>query len=271
MDTPAEMLKQYANEIGGHRKWLRSFDEGYASKWEKLLKADPEAAICEAATRELLQQHNVTVEPNEDLSLGGPDFLCTRSNNKFYVEVTCISKQAATESTGLIDHPLGTFSDDDWAYEDMTKRIFNEVRKKTSQGVGLDKPYIVAVCTLHLSAGHVCFDEYGAEELLTATPCYTALIDKETGKFEEEPYEKTNLSNSVFIRFSRSSTNEIEYARNPISAVILCGFVCYTTQVVGILHPNPNNVFDRDFLPCIKFAKLADRCLDTCKLKVEWV
>ena len=96
-----EILEDYCNEIQSHRDWLKLFGNTYVTKWERLLKADPEAAICEAATRKLLFEHQVTVEPHDEPSSGGPDFSCNKNEKGFYVEATCIKKNGATKATGL--------------------------------------------------------------------------------------------------------------------------------------------------------------------------
>jgi hypothetical protein len=266
MDTPDEMLKQYANEIQSHREWLQSLDQGCATKWEKLLKADPEAAICEAATRELLERHDVTVRPNEDLSAGGPDYLCTRVGEHFYLEVTCISKDAATTATKLPDKcPSGP---ETYAY--MTKKILWKLSNKTSQCAGMDGPTLVAICTLHSQAGDLCFDDLAAEELLTGIAYITHDLNTETHEPVGNTYESTRLEGLAFIRHVKASPNWLEHARNPVSAVLLCGFGSFPPSVLACLHPNPNYPFDRTLLPQIKFCRLVEGYL-TGHFKVEWI
>ena len=267
MSTLGRMLEQYVKEIKSHRDWLQSFDDVYTTQWEKLLKRNPEAAICEAATRQLLQKHGLEVEPNEDPSVGGPDYLCRRGDNQFYVEVTCISKNAATKATGLIDDPLRA----SWDYEDMTKKIFGEICSKTPQCSNLDAPCIIAIGTLHSVAGCCCFDKLAAGELLTGTSFITATINTETRELTRQPYEATNLESAAFVRPTKTLTGSIEYARNPISAVLLCAFGCDPSKAVGALHPNPNHYFDRTLLPSIEFGRLSEGCLQTGQFKVEWV
>ncbi|MBL7189963.1 MAG: hypothetical protein ISS70_26850 [Phycisphaerae bacterium] len=266
MDTPGEMLKQYANEIRSHRKWLQSFDEGYVTKWEKLLKADPEAAICEAATRELLERHDVTVRPNEDLSVGGPDYLCTRGRKHFYLEVTCISKDAATRVTKLPDKcPSGPES-----YTYMTNKILRKLSNKASQCAGMDGPTLVALCTLHSQAGDLCFDDLAAEELLIGITYITHDLDNETHEPVGNTYDITRLEGSAFIRPVKASPNWIEHVRNPVSAILLCGFGSFPPSVMACLHPSPNYPFDQTLLPQIKFCRLVEGYL-TGPPEVEWI
>ena len=62
-----------------HRNWFSAFHPQYLCNWEKLLKSDYEAGLCEAAVRRLLQKHQIATEPNEELtgSEQRPDFRCT--------------------------------------------------------------------------------------------------------------------------------------------------------------------------------------------------
>lgn len=58
-----------------HREWLLHFDLRCLRNWEKLRNGDREAALCEAATRRLLQTQDIVVEPNEDLDGKAPNGL----------------------------------------------------------------------------------------------------------------------------------------------------------------------------------------------------
>lgn len=168
MDDVEKLISDYSDEINKHRTWLKPFGKQRAKKWEDFLKSNPEGAICEAATRKLLSQHGVEVEPYEDPSRGGPDFRCTKDNECFYVEVTCISKDAATKKTGLTDAvPKPSRAQH---YELLTRQIFYELRNKASQCSGLRSPGVVAICTLHFQAGCLCLGKKAAENLLTGTP-----------------------------------------------------------------------------------------------------
>ena len=79
--------------IQEHQRWLSAFDAQYLRNWEKLLNADSEAAMCEAAFRQVLENNGNHVQPNEDLNgnCQSPDFLCEHDSHRFYVEVTCLT------------------------------------------------------------------------------------------------------------------------------------------------------------------------------------
>jgi hypothetical protein len=86
--------KLFSNEIEQYRSWLGPFSKQHLKRWEDLLASNPEAAICEALTQQMLYNQEIIVEQNEDISSGGPDFLCSKNSKSFYVEATCISKAA---------------------------------------------------------------------------------------------------------------------------------------------------------------------------------
>jgi hypothetical protein len=266
MDTPNDLIDAYAGVITEHGAWLQRFGKQRLKKWEDLLKNYSEAAICEAETRKLLSGHNVDVQPHEDLSHGGPDFLCSKDDKTFYVEATCITIDVATKKTALLQPKTKA-----QYHDDLTEHIHGELRKKTRQCSELKLPCIVAIATLHAEAGRLCFDnKLACEEILTGTTQIAVNIDIQKGRFVGKPYQTTNLENSAFIRFTKQADGTIEYARNPISAVLLCPFGRYSLSVRGLLHPKPNYPFDRLLLPNIEFAKLTDG-YQNGGAKVEWI
>jgi hypothetical protein len=238
-------------------------------KWEDLLKNNSEAAICEAKARKFLLNHNVDVRPYEDLSKGGPDFLCEKESKNFYVEITCITKETATKKTNLdSEPPINSNSPAKW-YKPPTEQILEEIRNKTPQCKNLNEPCLLAICTLHFGVGFICFsDRIIAESVLTNMPHISGNIGLGSGEILKEHYQATKLKNSGFIRSRKNEPYSIEDARKTISAILLCDFWGHNT--VGVLHPNPNHSFDRTLLPNIKFCKLAEG-YKSGLLPVEWI
>jgi hypothetical protein len=101
--------------VSQHRQWLTGFDRRHLKSWEDQLSNDPEAALCEAAVRDIMQGFGFVVEPVVDLgreangAVQRPDFRCSNGIGTFYVEVTNISIAKATELTNL-PHPEQTGS-----------------------------------------------------------------------------------------------------------------------------------------------------------------
>ena len=267
-DKQDSLTDVYAGVIAEHRGWLQRFGEQRLKKWEDLLQSCSEAAICEAETRKLFSDHGFTVEPYEDLSTGGPDFLCSKNSKKFYVEITCITIDVATKKTTL---PFLCSQNSNAQYRgSLTDHIFGELCRKTSQCSGLEFPCVVAIATLHPEAGRSCFDKYACEEILKGTSKVAVDTNLQKERSVGNPYQITNLQNSAFVRFTKKDDGTTECARNSISAILLCPFGRYSLKVNGLLHPNPNYPFDRSLLSDIEFAKLADG-YQNGSMKVEWL
>jgi hypothetical protein len=260
-ESPDDLTVTYTDVITEHRVWLKQFSGQRLDKWENLLKNSFEAAICEAKTRELLSDHKVDVQPYEDFSKGGPDFICTKNGKMFYVETTCISVEAATKESEL--QPVDNPEIDDSAYRNMTEKFRSEITEKSKQCRKVKAPCIVVVTTLHPKASDCCIDDLAVEELLTGCTYYTTRRNDET-------YEITRLENSVFLRPQKGSKNLIEDARTSVSAVLLCGFDSNPPNVIGCLHHNPNYPFDRTLLNKIRFCRLADG-YQNGSFRVEWI
>lgn len=263
-----DLTALYKDVIYSHMAWLEGFSQERSVKWQDLLSSNPEAAICEACVREILSQHVDAIQPNENLSHGGPDFLCKQGNDYFYVEVTCITIESATQATEL-PHPV-PFHPEASYYRHLTKKILGELVNKTRQCSGLDHPCILAVGTLHSQAGPLCMDKHAAEEILTGTSFITAHIDTLTGKMVREPYEATDLRDSSFVRSSKTAPASVEEARKTISAILLCSLWYNPSRIIGLLHPKPNKTFRRELLSEIKFGKLKDG-YDEGIFEVEWI
>jgi len=264
MTNAHKLISDYSDLIDDHRAWLIPYGKQRIDRWEKLLKANSESAVCEAATRKLLSDYGIDIQPYEDLSKGGPDFLCSKNGKTFYVETTCISIKAATRESGLYhtDNPYV----DDSSYRNMAEKFRSEICNKILQCTKVNAPRIVVIGTLHPKVSDCCIDDLAAEQLLTSPTKITHDINN-----IHEPvgntYETTGLEHSAFIRFVKGSSGKIEFARNSISAVLLCGFGSDPPNVVGCIHPNPNYPFDRKLLHNIKFCTL----VETDPLKVEWI
>ncbi len=262
--NPQEYLgiKFFDQLIGSHRGWLKGFNKIHLKFWDNLFTKDnSEAAICEAGTRQLLEELDVNVEP---CSFGGndpnPDFKCQKDDILFYVDATCVMKDTATKSSQLDDVPHSQKAS---YYSLLTEAYFRKADKKESQFKKLNAPCIVAIGTLHFQAGALCFDKKSAERILTGKSCLSIQINKRTGRAIGKPYHSTSLEAAPFIKVFRIICNEppIQPVRQTISAVLLCPFGTQPVKCLGILHPRPHYEFDRNLLPDIEF----------CCLKEGWV
>ncbi len=256
-DIHSELLQTYSSHLNSHKEWLAPFGELYVKKWEDLLKNNAEAAICEALTEIFLLGKGIEVIPN-DIGNGGPDFLCRKNDKQFYVEVTCIPIEVATRKTKS-NHSL---EGGGW-HDLLTKKICYELRQKTPQCSGLQYPCVVAIGTLHCRASWSFFGKKEATFILTGTPKMT--WDREMWP----PEQTTQLEDSAFVRCSKNEKGKMEYARNPISTVLLCPFGQDNPRVIGLLHPNPNHIFSPSFLPNVPFGSLTNEHTEGL-FSVEW-
>ena len=259
------MAKRFESDaclIAEHRSWLSEFCGHYLRTWECLLTAEPEAAECEAAIRRLLQQHGCSVEPNgpSDGSRRSPDFHCRRSGHSFFVEAACITIEQASNITKLTPLPQPSH------YELLTEKIWDVCKAKTTQCCDLGQPVLLAVGTFHYNASARCFSRRHVEEVLIGIPRITQLMDTTTGEAKGAVREHTNLDRAAFVKLDK--TSEMDYARRPVSAILLCGLGSTPPQVRGALHPCPIHVFDRNLLCALEFCQL--RHTSGC-ISAEWV
>lgn len=271
--NPKEYLgiKYFDQLIGGHRGWLMGFDRVHLDAWDNLFTKDnSEAALCEAGTRQLLQELDVDIEP---YSLGGndrnPDFKCQKNSKLFYVDATCVMKDTATRKSHLDDtlhNQKASF------YSLLTDAYFKKVGKKISQFENLNAPCMVAIGTLHFRAGALCFDKKSAEEILTGKSGISMQISKRTGGAIGEPYNSTSLESALFFKARKIICDEppIKLVWQIISSVLLCPFGTHPVKCLGILHPKPYYEFDRGLLPGIEFCRLKAGW-ERGTLTIEWI
>ena len=257
--------------IGGHRKWLMGFDRVHLDAWDDLFKnGNSEAALCEAGTRQLLQELAVTVEP---YPLGGnnrnPDFQCEKDSNLFYVDATCITKDTATKRSQLDDVPHDQKAS---SYSLLTEAHFRKTGKKESQFEDLNAPCMITIGTLHFQAGTLCFDKNSAKEILIGKSGIGHKINTRTGAAVGEYYNSTSLEAAPFLKARKIICDDppIQAAWQTVSAVLLCPFGTHPVKCLGILHPKPYYKFDRSLLPDIEFCRLKAGW-EIGKLTPEWI
>ncbi|MFL5330228.1 MAG: hypothetical protein ACJ8C4_15110 [Gemmataceae bacterium] len=254
-----------------HCRWLAGFDSRHLKSWTHLLHADPEAALCEACVRWLMEAHNHRVEPNADLdgmaNSGAekrPDFKCVSRLGHFYVEATCISIAKATEMTGLA-HPYDRQSGPQ-NYGLLTEAVFDKAWDKSRQCASADAPTLLAVATFHKGASIHGFNRQCANELLTGRGSIRWMINTETGMAVGDAWHGTDLDYASFFKPADCS---IRHARMSISGILLCGFGCKMPLVSGVLHPKAQNPFNALQLPGIAFGEVRIE-FDSGRLVPRW-
>lgn len=265
MPTAATQFQPDTGVLREFIRWIEQFDKRHARAWALRYKADAEAATCEAMFWGVLTDCGVTVEPNADLTGGkrAPDFVCHKHGQKFYVEVTCIHIDTATEHTALEHMPKtgGGF------YSPLNDAIFKEVVSKTPQCANLDAPCVLAIGTFHHCASASCVCKIFTEWLLTGVSQIGFHFDPRLGQVVGEPFELTHLKSATFVR--PSNLVGVEPARQPVSALLIAGFGCKPPPILGALHPNPAREFAPQLLDRIAFCWLKTDVL-AATMTTEW-
>jgi hypothetical protein len=93
-------------------------------------------------------------------------------------------------------------------------------------------------------------------------------IERATGQAVGDTYQITRLESSVFTRPGKISS--IEFARLPISALLVGGLGVNPPSIYGLLHPSPRLPFDPAILARLAFCK---QHLDfgSGTISTEWV
>lgn len=233
-------------------RWIERFNVQHARNWARLYHADPEAATCEAMFWAVLSDCGLTVEPNADLTgkKKAPDFVCHKDGHKFYVEVTCIRIDTATEHTAL--PPV--FTEGARSYNHLNDAIFAEVTAKTPQCSNLEAPCVLAVGTFHYQASVSCIRKAFVEWLLTGETNISWYFDPQRGEAVGESFQSTNFKAAAFLK--PSPLIGVEPARKPISALVVAGFGCAPPHVYGVIHPHPVREFAPNLFDLIPFCRV---------------
>lgn len=238
--------------VDEHRQWLRVCDQRHERKWERLLRADSEAAACEAAVRRFLASNGIAVFPNESLNgrRGGPDFRCERGGNCFLVEATCLRIETVTNRTGLphLVEPGGRY------LKSLNAALVSEIVNKAAQCSGSADPTLVAVGTFHEYASLACINDQFVRMLLTGEPVVRVEVNRPTGRRINGPIWTTDLWPSAFV--GPHGDDSFKHNRKSVSGVLVCGFGVSPPRVRGILHPAPVRPLNRQLLPAVPFFRL---------------
>lgn len=247
-----------------HRKWLRAFDPQHLANWEKMLKADDEAAMTEAGVRRFLESQSVVVEPNEEITGAErrPDFKCLTDGKQFYVEVTHISIHKAEKVTGLMDEGVSAMRP-----TPLNRAIKAICSEKAVQCSNQDAPVLVAVGTFHGDAAMFSFSPPWPDMILTGMAEMSVTINRETLSVVGGIQQTSDLHAAAFLKFEKDDS--IGFARSSISGMLLCGLSLKPTWVIGLLHPNPARPFPPALLSRVSFGEV-EVLHETGDLRVRW-
>ena len=255
MDDSKSILANpyFCKIVDSHREWLKQFNERHLKKWDDLFaKNNPEAALCEAATRQVLEEFDVDVEPYDDSSSEPtPDFKCCKDGIVFYVEVTCIPKEVATRKSGLEEDYE---KDRVCEYAPLNIPISLKAQHKYYQSKNLEVPFLLVIGTFHTQVSENWFIKETASEMLKCAPIFFPVGKNQEMNKDNYKHFKDHSGGFVFIKINNNSLTNCDYKLKSISGILLCPFGIKEPKILGVLHPNPNYPFYRNLLPKVEFC-----------------
>jgi len=227
-----------------------------------LAKSNPESARAEAVVFSMLNSNRLQVENHEDVSSGGPDFICRSNENNFLVEVSCLDTNSVAKESNIpndISTQAGAST-----YNAITRLLRRKSSSKARQLSNQPLPRILAITTEH-SAGDILLDGLAAERLLASDPKISVHLAQSNPITELT----TDLKESVFFRFSQDG--KVESCRESISALLLVSIAKNSCTVLGVLNPEPAIKFDIELLPSIPFIRISPWPIEENRIHTEWV
>jgi hypothetical protein len=262
--------------IGSYAEYLSRKHASNCKRFESLLVANHEGAMAEAIVFGLLQRLHLSPEINEDVEVGGPDFICAGSalnfglrrvikpspEDRFVVEATCLDPDAVTRRSDIPNQLPDDISGGPFSL--LTKSICNKVKDKTTQLGGHAMPRVLAVASSHAGVGAL-FNTGAAEWALTSEPRIVAGIGSPgPGR------QCTDLRSSVFLRIADDGRTVLP-CRQTISAILLIAVYGDKSEVYGILHPQAARPLRIGFFPKVPFVRLTKWPITDGIISTEWI
>lgn len=207
-------------------------------------KSNKYGAIAEAIVFSILREnYKLEVSIAEDISDGGVDFLCKYDNEDFIVETTHLDSESITEKSSMTDEvKYGEVT----SFAMITNKLLNTVKSKTEQLSDYGLPSVLFITASHI-ASDILLDCRAAELLMIPEK-----ISVEIGKeLDDSTKVTTDLETSVFIKFGEGGN--ISACRKTVSAIILLSIHGDSSTMIGMLHPEPNHLFNHLIFQDIPF------------------
>jgi hypothetical protein len=258
---PVDMVNEVV--IRYHRYLKRNGLLGHLNQYSKREKADPSSAEAEAVMFSWLRAEERNPSLNEDISHGGPDFICTlQAGEQFHLEVTSLDKEAVARKSSLPNEIHGLSGG---AFSLVTEKLKSKAKDKAKQLAGKTIPGVLAITSDHLFASMV-MDQLAADYLMTSE---TQLVHPLDGSLH---YMATDLKNAVFHQdtgiLNASGTPVIKPSLQSIAAILLVAIDLAALHVVGLLNTEAVRPFDPAWLPGVPFVK---GTVYGGKIRTEWV
>lgn len=229
-----EMVEYY------HRFLARNGYKGHLKRFSERLQADPHSARAEAVVFQILWSEDLHPGIFEDNSTGGPDFCCKSAANEFLVEVASLDVPAVSTRSRL---PLRVEGPGGRAYGLITEKLFSVVQSKATQLDGYGLPGVLAItCAYDFAA--LLMDRGAARYALGSRPRFEVPIGggKAGARVTWDPKGGIFWCPSKVIGISGHPDLLPRY--QSVSAVLLISIYPNESNVVGILHPAPDSLFN---------------------------
>lgn len=226
------------------------------------LGANPEAARAEAVIFGWLLATGMNPIPNEDVSKGGVDFICSPAGcQEFAVEVSSLSIEAVADSSSW-KHDFTHLSGG--AYAQVTPMLRTRVGQKMEQLASISLPRVLAITSEHMGADTL-LGKTGAVSLFVSNP--KCRVDLTTGQIIDNI---TDLNQSVFFKPDKNNLGNIVPARRAASAVLLVPILARELRPIGILHPDAEHPLNLGCWYRVPFLRLSEWPIVSGKVKTEW-
>ena len=262
-------MSSITNVIDSHKRFLKAKYPKHFQRYCHRLNNEPESARAEAIASFFLRVRCDDVQVEEDLKKGGIGFRCrSKDGTEFVSEVTCLETEHAAKRSKLKNE----FPEDGFggAFDMITDRLFWKVLNKEDQMSGYCCPQILIITCEHTGSS-ILLGHAVAEFLLTGDQQIVEQVDKPGNPSKLGNVNSvTNLKNAVFFRLKNG---KLESCRRSISAILLFSVSPDETysEVVGLLHPDPEYKFPICAFPSVPFLKLKQWPLKNNRIEQEWV
>jgi hypothetical protein len=265
---PAIALKDWRDIMTSVSALIESYktflEVKYPSHYRKFcsqLRESPEGAKSEAVLFSLMRSEFDEIKIAENISSGGPDFLCASDGAEFILEVTSLKADAVSNQSGWPNTVSDSITVGSFAM--ITHMLRTKASGKAAQVSDYPMPRVLAITCEHIGSDFL-IGPHGAETLLTSDTKIAIPIGEPLG----ETHLTTDLKDSVFFKINNG---KVESCRNSISAILLVSLFADKSLIVGVLHPDPEYMFSIDLFPSVPFLRLRNWPPESGHIETEWV
>ena len=229
----------------------------YLKNFNDREKSNPGAAASEALVFNWLYGCTQNPKLNDNPSTGGLDFICSPTPDyQYLVEVTSLDNEKFVYNTGCHMRPGQLM-----ITRLPTSQLFNKVQKKAGQSKEIHLPIVLAITAMSVGS-ELILNKDRAVDILLSIPDIPNTAHYRADNF---------LKKSNFIKPDKDDPSKIVSCRQTISAALIIPVEGAGLNIFGILHPDPINVFDVNYLTDIPFVRIKKWPIENDEIHTEWV